>query len=167
MTENEIATGIVGAALKVHRALGPGLLKQVYESALAHELTQPGLSVVRQKVIHPIYENVPLGDGCRSDLIVEDKVIVEIRSLESVPAVAYKVLRTYLKLTDLRLGRLINFGDEHVKGGIKRIANGLDWSRGPRNGQCSPLTGVGPRTRVFDQETSSMSINAKILAPTH
>lgn len=125
MKENEIAAIIVDAAVKVHTSLGPGLLETVYETVLAYELRARGLRVERQRPIPVVYEEVKLEDGFRADLIVEGKVIVEIKSLELVPPVAYKILLTYLRLADMRLGLLVNFGESLVKDGIKRVANKL------------------------------------------
>ena len=125
MTENEVAKIVLNSAFKVHTALGPGLLESVYEGALAHELRSQGLVVTRQMAIPVIYNGVALEEGFRADLIVQGKVIVELKSLDIVPPVAYKVLLTYLRLADIRLGLLINFGEEHLKDGIKRVANQL------------------------------------------
>ncbi len=125
MTENEIATQIVDAAFKVHSTFGPGLLETVYETVLEDELLSRGLTVERQRAIPLVYEGIKLGDGFRADLIVGGKVLVEIKSLELVPPVAYKILLTYLRLTDKRLRLLINFGEEYIKNGIKRVVNRL------------------------------------------
>ncbi|MFI5384646.1 MAG: GxxExxY protein [Fimbriimonadales bacterium] len=125
MTENEIAAIIVDAAFAVHIALGPGLLESVYERALEHELRKRGLTVVRQWSIPCVYDGKPLGDPFRADMLVEGKVVVELKSLEIVPKVAYKIVLTYLRLGDKRLGLLINFGEEYIKDGIKRIVNNL------------------------------------------
>ena len=125
MIENEVSGIIVDSAIKVHSNLGPGLLESVYEAAMGYELTKRGLKVERQKTIPVIYDGMTLGEGFRADLIVEGMVIVELKSIESVPPVAYKVLLTYLRLTDMRLGLLINFGEEYVKDGIHRMVNRL------------------------------------------
>ena len=125
MTENEVATIVLNSAFKVHTTLGPGLLESVYEGALAYELRSQGLVVTRQMAIPVIYNGVALEEGFRADLIVQGKVIVELKSLDIVPPVAYKVLLTYLRLADIRLGLLINFGEEHLNDGIKRVANQL------------------------------------------
>jgi GxxExxY protein len=125
MTENEIAKVVVDAAYKVHTTLGPGLLESVYEAVLAYELERRGLWVVRQQGISVIYEGVRLEEGFRADLIVEDKVIIEIKSLEAVHPVHKKQLLTYLRLANKRLGLLINFGEELIKNGITRLVNGL------------------------------------------
>jgi len=125
MTENEIAKVIVDAAVKVHRALGPGLFESVYEIALAYELGTRGLQVERQKPIVIFYEGIRFDEGFRADLVVAGLVIVEIKSLEHLVNVHRKQLLTYLRLTNLRLGLLLNFGAPLMKDGIERIVNGL------------------------------------------
>ena len=125
MTENKISKQVVDAAFKIHTTLGPGLLESVYEAVLAYELNKRGLKVVRQKAVPVIYEDVHLEEGFRADLIVEDKVIVELKSVEIIAAVHKKQVLTYLRLTNLKLGLLINFGDALIKDGIVRIVNGL------------------------------------------
>jgi len=123
--ENEIATKVLDAAFVVHTELGPGLLETVYEAALAFELIQMGFVVQRQYPIPVLYRGVRLEQGFRAELIVESKVIVEIKALEVVPQVAYRVLLTYLRFGDLRLGILINFNESQLKDGIKRAARNL------------------------------------------
>ncbi len=125
MTENEIAKEIVDAAYKIHTTFGPGLLESVYEAVLAYELERRGLRVLRQHPIPIIWESVHLQEGFRADLIVEDKVIVELKSIEEIAPVHKKQLLTYLRLANKRLGLLINFNSELIKDGIKRIVNGL------------------------------------------
>jgi GxxExxY protein len=125
MNENEIAKEIVNAAFKIHTRLGPGLLESVYETVLAYELMNRGLRVVRQQPIPVIYEEVRMDDGFRADLIVEGRVIVELKSLEVIAPVHKKQLLTYLRLSDRRLGLLINFGSELIKDGITRVVNNL------------------------------------------
>lgn len=125
MSENEIAKEVVDAAYKIHTKLGPGLLESVYEAVLAYELERRGLWVVRQQTIPVVYEGVRLQEGFRCDLIIEDKVIIEIKSLEAVHPVHKKQLLTYLRLANKRLGLLINFGEELIKNGITRLVNGL------------------------------------------
>ena len=125
MTENEISKQVVDAAFKIHTKLGPGLLESVYEAVLAYELRKRGLRVVRQKPIPVVYEEVQLEEGFRADLIVEDKVILELKSVEAVAPVHKKQVLTYLRLSSLKLGLLINFGEELIKDGISRIVNGL------------------------------------------
>lgn len=126
MTENAIAKEIVDAAFRMHTALGPGLLESVYESVLAYELERRGLRIVRQQPIPVIYESVRITTGFRADLIVEDKVIVEVKSVELLAPVYKKQLLTYLRLADKRLGLLINFQVALIKDGITRIVNGLE-----------------------------------------
>lgn len=125
MTENEVARQIVDAAYKVHTTLGPGLLESVYEAVLAYELQKRGLQVVRQQPIPVIYESVHLEEGFRADLVVEGKVIVELKSVEAAAPLHKKQLLTYLRLADKRLGLLINFGAALIKDGITRIVNRL------------------------------------------
>ena len=125
MTENEIARVIVDAAYKVHTTLGPGLLESVYEVALTRELELRGLTVVRQKPIPVVYEDVRLDEGFRADLIVEDKVIVELKAVETIAPVHKMQLLTYLRLADKRLGLLVNFGAARIKDGITRVVNRL------------------------------------------
>ena len=125
MTENEIAQVIVDAALQVHKTLGPGLLESVYEAALAYELRSRGLVVETQVPIPVVYGEVHLEVGFRADLIVEGKVIVELKAIEAVAPVHKKQLLTYLRLADKRLGLLLNFNVELLKQGITRIANHL------------------------------------------
>jgi len=125
MTENAIAAQIVDATYRIHTALGPGLLESVYETVLAHELTNRGLLFARQPIVPILYQTVRLDAGFRPDLIVEDKVIVEIKSIETVAPVHKKQLLTYLRLADKRLGLLINFQVNLIKDGITRIVNGL------------------------------------------
>jgi len=125
MTENEIAAHIVDAAYKIHRLLGPGLLESVYECILAHELKKRGLCVTRQQAIPVVYESIYLEEGYRADLIVENQVIIELKSVENLAPVFKKQLLTYLRLADKRLGLLINFGSELIKDGICGVVNGL------------------------------------------
>ena len=125
MTENEIAKEIVDVAFKIHTTFGPGLLESVYETIMAYELQKHGLRVRRQQAIPVIYEDVKMDLGFRADLIVEDKVVVEIKSVEAIAPVHKKQLLTYLRLTDKRLGLLINFNVELIKNGITRVVNGL------------------------------------------
>lgn len=126
MTENEIAKMIVNAAYKIHTMLGPGLLESVYEVVMAHELKKLGLNVSRQPSIPITYEDLKFEEGFRADIIVEDKVIVELKSVEEVAKVHKKQLLTYLRLADERLGLLINFGAALIKDGLFRIVNKLD-----------------------------------------
>jgi GxxExxY protein len=125
MTENEIATAIVDAALRIHRTLGPGLLESVYQAALNYELQKRGLPVVQQLGLPVQYEAVKLDVGFRIDLLVGDKVVIEIKSVEALAPVHRKQLETYLRLMDLRLGLLINFNVELIRDGIQRVVNRL------------------------------------------
>ena len=126
MHENEISSVVVDGALTVHRALGPGLLESVYELALAHELAQRGLSLERQVPILVKYQGVPLGEGFRADVIVDGKVLLELKSVEHLTPLHRKQIQTYLRLTGLRLGILLNFGAPLMKDGIVRCVNGLE-----------------------------------------
>ncbi len=136
MNENEIGRVVVDSAYQVHRKLGPGLLESVYEVALAHELRKRGLAVERQLPIPIVYDGIQFDEGFRADLVIENSVILELKSVEEVHRVHKKQLLTYLRLADKRLGYLINFGAELIKDGISRIANGVeDWGerRGTRD----------------------------------
>ncbi|MCD6188182.1 MAG: GxxExxY protein [Desulfuromusa sp.] len=124
MTENEIATIIVDACFKVHTTLGPGLLESVYEAVLLYELEKRGLSVTKQQAIPVSYDGTQFEEGFRADLIVEDKVIVELKSVEKVMPVHKKQLLTYLRLSDRKLGLLVNFGENLIKDGVSRVING-------------------------------------------
>ncbi|HUV14480.1 MAG TPA: GxxExxY protein [Acidobacteriota bacterium] len=126
MNENEIAKEIVDASLQVHRELGPGLFESVYEVALEHELEARSLRTLAQVPIPISYGGHDFDAGFRADLIVEDKVIVEIKSLEVILRVHKKQLLTYLRLADKRLGLLINFGSAMIRDGISRIVNRLE-----------------------------------------
>ena len=125
MTENEIATQIVDAAYKIHTTLGPGLFESVYETILATELEHRGLHVTRQQAIPIVWEDVHLDAGFRADLLVENKVIVEVKSVEVLAPVHRMQVLTYLRLGGKRLGLLINFNTALIKDGISRIVNGL------------------------------------------
>jgi GxxExxY protein len=125
MTENEITGQIVDAAYKIHTTLGPGLLESVYEAALAYELRKRGMQIKRQQPIPIVYEDVHLQEGFRADLIVEGRVIVEIQSIEAVAPVHKKQVLTYLRLSNKRVGLLINFNVNLIKEGITRLVNGL------------------------------------------
>ena len=125
MTENEIGTMVVDAAVQVHRELGPGLLETVYEIVLAHALSERGLKVERQVPIAIEYKGIKFDEAFRADLLVERKVIVELKSVEHVTAAHKKQIQTYLRLTGCRLGYLLNFGEALMKQGITRAVNGL------------------------------------------
>jgi GxxExxY protein len=124
MTENEIAKEILDAAFAVHTNLGPGLLESVYEVILAYELQKRGLTPERQKAMPISYDNVRFDEGFRSDLVVNGKVIAELKSVEALLPVHAKQLLTQLRLSGLKLGLLINFGEAHLKNGVKRVING-------------------------------------------
>ena len=125
MTENDISKIIVDAAFKVHTVLGPGLLESVYQRALAYELQKRGLKVAVETPISVYYDGIELGEGFRADIIVNNIVIIELKSVEQVAKLHTKQLLTYLRLTDKRLGLLINFGAPLIKYGITRVVNGL------------------------------------------
>jgi GxxExxY protein len=129
MKENEIGKIVVDAAVKVHSALGPGLLESVDEAVLAQELERRGLSVSRQVAVSIEYEGMNFDEGFRTDIIVEGKVILELKSVEPMSKVDHKQLFTYLKLKELKPGYLLNFGASLIKDGIKRMINGLDDSK--------------------------------------
>ncbi len=125
VTENEIGKIVVDSAIKVHRELGPGLLESVYEAVMAHELQHAGLEVQRQVAIPIRYRDLVFEEGFRADMIVASKVILELKSVESLINSHKKQLLTYLKLTQLKLGFLLNFSESLMKNGIIRIVNGL------------------------------------------
>ncbi len=124
MTENQIAKQILDRAFVVHTKLGPGLFESVYEVVLAHELRKRGLTVERQKPMPIVYDGVRFDEAFRSDLVVNGKVIAELKSVEATSAIHAKQVLTQLRLSGLKLGLLINFGEAHLKNGIKRIING-------------------------------------------
>lgn len=125
MTENEISFKIIGTALELFKSVGPGLLESAYEHALAHDLRKSGLAVAQQKPLPFIYREVNLTVGYRIDLLVENKVIVEIKSVDSLAPVHFAQTLTYLKLSGLKLGLLINFNCKYLKDNIHRIVNKL------------------------------------------
>ena len=125
MDENQIATVVVDAAFKVHTTIGPGLLESVYVAALAYELRKRGLRVELERGIPAYYEEVHLDLGFRADMVVENKVIIELKSIESLAPVHGKILLTYLRFADVKLGLLINFGAPLIKDGIRRVVNNL------------------------------------------
>jgi GxxExxY protein len=129
MDENEIGRILVDAAITVHRELGPGLLESVYEAVLAQELRDRGLKVQRQVPIPIVWREMKFDEGFRADLVVEGKVIAELKSVESVSKAHKKQILTHLKLARLKLGFLLNFGAPVMKEGITRTVNGLDESR--------------------------------------
>ncbi|WP_309641794.1 GxxExxY protein [Flavobacterium sp.] len=125
MNENELSKIIVDISYRIHSKLGPGLLESVYEAILFYELSSQNLKVERQKPIPIIWKEIHLDIGFRSDLIVENKVIIEIKSVEQISNVHPKQLLTYLRITKLKLGLLINFNEALIKNGITRIVNNL------------------------------------------
>jgi len=124
MTENEIAKQVLDAAFTVHAKLGPGLLESVYEVVLAYELQKRGLTAERQKPMPILYDNIRFDEAFRSDLVVNGKVIAELKSVEALLPVHAKQLLTQLRLSGIKLGLLINLGEAHLKNGIRRIING-------------------------------------------
>jgi len=125
MTENEISFAIRGAIFKVYNTIGPGLLESAYEAALAYQLKNEGLLVSTQVVLPFVYETINLDMGYRIDILVEDKVIIEVKSVDKLADVHFKQLLTYLKLSDKKLGLLVNFNTDKIDQSIKRIVNNL------------------------------------------
>lgn len=125
MDENEIGKIAVDAAVQIHRELGPGLLESVYEAVLAKELENRGLSVQRQVPVPIVYRGIRFDEGFRADIIVEGKIVLELKSVEQIAKAHPKQVLTYLRLTGLRLGFLLNFGAALMKDGIERVVNGL------------------------------------------
>lgn len=125
MSENELSKLIVDCCFKIHKKLGPGLLESVYEEVLSYELTRHSLIHNRQAELPVTYENVRLDAGFRADMVVDNKVIIELKSVENVLPVHKKQLLTYLRLTNMKLGLLVNFNETLIKDGITRIANNL------------------------------------------
>ncbi|MGM0477982.1 MAG: GxxExxY protein [Bacteroidota bacterium] len=125
MTENHLANRIIGCALHVHKALGPGLLESAYQECLHYKLREEGLIVVQEKPMPLVYEEVKLNCGYRIDLLVEDKVLIELKSVESLNDVHLAQTLTYMKLGGYKLGLLINFNTNLLKHGIKRVVNDL------------------------------------------
>jgi GxxExxY protein len=125
MNENEVGDALLGAAMKVHSVLGPGLLESAYETCLVHELGQRGLDVKRQVALPLIYDGIKLDAGYRLDLLINDRIIVELKSVDKFLPIHTAQLLSYLKLSGLKLGYLLNFNVVHMREGIKRIANGL------------------------------------------
>lgn len=125
MDENELSKIVVDCCYKIHTKLGPGLLESVYEEVLCYELRKNNLNYARQNPVKIIYEEVTLDIGFIADIIVEDKLILELKSVETLKNVHYKQLLTYLKLNNKKLGLLINFNENLIKNGIKRIVNNL------------------------------------------
>lgn len=125
MTENELSNKIIGFSIKVHSALGPGLLESAYKECLYYMLNKEGLWVEKEKPMPLVFEEVKLDCGYRIDLLVENKVVIEVKSVEAINDVHLAQVLTYLKLGNFRLGLLINFNVTLLKHGIKRVANGI------------------------------------------
>ena len=125
MTENEISNKIIKCALDVHKALGPGLLESAYKESLFYKLTKEGLYVIKEKAVPIVYEEVKLDCGYRIDLLVENKVVIELKSVEALNDIHLAQILTYLKLGNYKLGLLINFNVVLLKSGIKRAINGI------------------------------------------
>ncbi|MBX9783924.1 MAG: GxxExxY protein [Chitinophagaceae bacterium] len=123
MEINEITGIIIEESIKIHRDVGPGLMEKVYEELLYYRLTKRGLNVKRQQKIEFFYEEVRMNIDLRYDLMVEESVLVDIKSKETVPPVDYKIFKTYLRLTNISIGLVINFNVDYLKEGIKRVAN--------------------------------------------
>ena len=125
MTENEISKVVVDVAFQIHTSLGPGLLESVYQKVMVHELRKRGLDVAEEVPLSVVWDDVKLEVGFRVDILVNQKLVIELKSIERVAPVHKKVLLTYLRLSDCKLGLLINFGEELLKTGISRVVNGL------------------------------------------
>lgn len=125
MTENEISGIIIGASIKIHTALGPGLLESAYQKCLCYELRKQGLAVENEKTIPVKYEDIVVDSGYRIDLLVENKVVIELKSVSEIADVHLAQTLTYLKLGSYKLGLLINFNETLLKNGIRRVVNRL------------------------------------------
>ncbi|MCF0054283.1 GxxExxY protein [Dyadobacter sp. CY356] len=125
MTENELSFKIIGIALELHRNVGPGLLESSYENALVYDLRQAGMEVKQQVPVPFLYKEIKMEVGYRLDIIVENKIIIEVKSIETVAPVHYAQLLTYLKLSNMKLGLLINFNTKLLREGIHRVVNNL------------------------------------------
>ena len=127
MTANEVSHHIITAAMKVHSALGPGLLESAYEACLAHELRKAGLTVVTQVGLPVVYDGIKLELGYRIDMLVNDLVVVELKSVEEISRIHVAQVLSYMKLSKTQLGLIINFNVLHLKDGIKRLVEGTGW----------------------------------------
>jgi GxxExxY protein len=125
MTENEISYKVRGIVFEIHKKLGPGLFESVYEEIMYLEIQKAGMKVEKQVPLPVIWDNLRLDRGYRIDLLIENKVIIEIKSIENIAPVHYKQLATYVKLSGLKLGLLVNFFENDIKNGIKRYINGI------------------------------------------
>lgn len=126
MNLNELSYQIIGTAIDIHKSVGPGLLESTYENALAYDLREKGFKVLQQLPMPFVYKEVKMDVGYRIDLLVEDTIIIQIKSVENLAPVHYSQLLTYLKLSDKKLGLLMNFNTKVLKSGIHRIANGIE-----------------------------------------
>lgn len=126
MSLNELSYRIIGKAIELHKTVGPGLLESTYENALAYDLRESGFEVLQQVAMPFVYKEVKMDVGYRLDLVVENKIIIEVKSVENLAPVHYSQLLTYLKLSDKKLGLLINFNTKYLKNDIHRIINGFD-----------------------------------------
>ncbi len=131
MRENDIGTEVLKAAINIHRELGPGIYETVYEVILAHELSDLGLKVERQVPVPIIYKGIRFDEGFRADIIVENMVLLELKSVERILPAHKKQVHTYLRLKGLKLGYLLNFGEAVLKSGITRCVNGLEEDNPP------------------------------------
>ena len=129
---DDITGGVIDSAMKIHRELGPGLLESVYELLLTHELERRGFRAQRQRAVRIEYDGILFEEGFRADLVVEARVVIEIKSVELLAPVHFKQLLTYLRLMGLEIGLLINFGQPTLKEGLHRVVNGLSPSASPR-----------------------------------
>lgn len=125
MTENEISNKVIGTAIEIHTALGPGLLESAYKECMYYKLNQSGLWVEKEKMMPLVFEGIKLDCGYRIDLLVENKLVVELKSVEALNDVHLAQTLTYLKLGNYKLGLLMNFNVTRIKNGIKRVVNGL------------------------------------------
>jgi GxxExxY protein len=125
LTENKLASTILDISFEIHKTLGPGLFESVYEEIICYELSRSGIEFKRQEVIPVTWKRRKMNIGFKADIILENRMIVEIKSVEQLAPVHHKQLLTYLRLTDIKLGLLINFNEALLKNGIKRIANNL------------------------------------------
>ena len=162
MNENAIGKAVVNAAIQVHRELGPGLLETVYEVVLARELERRGLRVERQVPVSINYGGLRFDEGFRADIIVEGKVILELKSIEQLSKVHAKQVFTYLKLKRMKLGYLLNFGAHLMKDGIDRIVNGLpEESLGVLASSRETETGVSEPERSTEEESHAKTQRRK------
>ncbi len=125
MNENELSKVVYDLCIKIHTALGPGLLESAYEDCLEYEFKKLGIPIQRQVMVPLVYDQQLLGDDFRADMIVDNKVILELKAVTSLDPICFSQLKTYLKITGLKLGMLINFGEDRVVKGIHRVVNGL------------------------------------------